>query len=240
MMKLLILLLIITIPLALFAQDVKQDSVKEARLDSLKLVYHPGEHDIILMPGARAIPEGSFYFAVYEIFLYNFSYGITPSTQAGLFFPLPAIPGFEKAITLNLKQNVFDLPYLSAALHGTITFSSGLFTGGGIITLGNGDYNINASYMYGGLAKEKKRDGMFLLGTKLKVYGDFNLIAEYLSFEEDWDIDGFSWEPKGILTVGARFIIGFSYIDFTAITTAQKLRESKYEFFPLLKFGVYF
>ncbi|HEX2982897.1 MAG TPA: hypothetical protein VHO28_05065 [Ignavibacteriales bacterium] len=232
-----ILILFVILPAVIFAQDVK-DGGSVRRADSLRQVRHVGEQGLIIMPGARTLPQGVFAVDVFGIVSYNFLYAVTPSTQIGLFSLIPVVPDFEYTVTLNVKQNVYESCYFSAAAYGNINFKAGFYMAGGILTFGPVDYNFNAGYLHAVLYRNGLHDGILLLGAKTKILKSFYFIAEYSNFKSSiMDLDkGF----KGLGTAGFRFYAGTGCFEIGASVPLIEIGDETPLVMPIAKGMLYF
>ena len=98
--------------------------------------WQPGDHELLTMPTAWTMDQGSSYFTDYELFFLNYSYGVTPRTHVGVFTMFPIVSEFINTVSLGVKQNWLDGEKVDGALWGTYTPDGGMFTLGNVFSIG--------------------------------------------------------------------------------------------------------
>ena len=104
--------------------------------------YRNGDHELLIMPTAYTMPQGSSYFTDYELFFLNYTYAPTKSTHIGAFMLFPVVSEAFETITVGVKQNYYSSEKFAGAVFGSYTFKSGFASVGNVFSLGSSKANI--------------------------------------------------------------------------------------------------
>lgn len=205
--------------------------------------YNVGNHDLFLMPTAYTIPKDSFYFANYELIFIGLTYGLTNSTQIGVFsfFPLTTSM-FTESFSLAFKQNYFESDNWAASLTGTYLIQHNRFAFGNVITYKIIPENLHTSFnlLYTKFSADnidiKSNNNIALmLGFEYYIKNKNSLILEYLNVFENNKMKN----STGIIVFGYRLRTSQIAWDFGAIRPLYNY-ESSFIAFPFIKATVVF
>lgn len=166
--------------------------------DTVEKKYSPGDHELLIMPTAYTMEQGSGYFSSYEIFFLNFTYAMTSSTHIGAFFLFPITDDFLESITLGIKQNYFRSENFQGALWGSYTIKEGLYLFGNVFSAAAGETSFHAGFGYAG--HEDDNIFLILLGIRHDFSKKVSGIVEYTNAKELMDVDF-----NGLISFGIRF-----------------------------------
>jgi len=168
--------------------------------------YRVGDHELFIMPTAYTMEAGQFYFTNYELLFLNYTYAPTNTTHLGAFTLFPIVAEFLETITFGLKQQLFSVDYVKAALSTSYTPKPALFTVGTVFSIGN-----NPSGLHLGISaanslsteddRSDKWEVIYMAGYRLDVSRKTAIIAEYITSSSAAE-DDFT----GLLLIGVRFI----------------------------------
>jgi hypothetical protein len=229
-MKVIIFLVFILLNNLLYSQD--NQFQENHGIDSSLMRYIPGDHELMLMPTAYTMEEGSSYFANYELFLLNFVFAPSSSTHIGAFFFFPVTVTFLETFTVGAKQNYFKSDKFQGAVFGTFTLKEQLYSIGNVFSIGDKNIgSLHAGFGYAGAKNENTF--LILLGGRYDFSPKISGIVEYTNTKEFLD-----QEFKGLITFGIRFRGQSSSWELGGIRPLTD--TGKFLFFPLLKGSFYF
>lgn len=196
--------------------------------------YRNGDHELLIMPTAYTMPQGSSYFTDYELFFLNYSYGITDKTHLGAFMLFPIVSEAFETISVGVKQNYYQGEKFAGALFGSYTFKEGFATFGNVFSIGN--RNANVHFGIGGIIPKTgaEPEALYMIGAKAHTSKNFALLGEYTNMQEGFDNDF-----GGLFSIGARFVGETLAWDFGGIRPLNE-DTGDFIFFPYVKVTVFF
>ncbi|MBU1700866.1 MAG: hypothetical protein KJ927_18125 [Candidatus Eisenbacteria bacterium] len=196
----------------------------------------PCYNSIMFCPTTATLPKGSFYFRDFELFIINFGYAMTNTTNLsfGTHFP---VTGSLEFFTAGVKQQILDRETnpigLAASLSGTFYDDGSFGTGAIIVGVGDKNRSLNVSLMEG--FNENDESGIILLvGADARLSQNIKLIGEYVDVSSFTSFDDDD-EYIGLINVGIRF---FGRQMAFSLTGFRPLRDTgDFIAFPMASFS---
>ncbi|MCB1048112.1 MAG: hypothetical protein KDC10_13020 [Calditrichaeota bacterium] len=197
--------------------------------------WQPGDHELLTMPTAWTMDQGSSYFTDYELFFLNYSYGVTPRTHVGVFTMFPIVSEFINTVSLGVKQNWLDGEKVDGALWGTYTPDGGMFTLGNVFSIGepSKSLHVGACAVMGLNDSNNHTEWVGMVGYRGDLSEKGSLLFEYYNSSSMLD-DGFN----GMVNLGYRFRLQTVSVDFGGIRPLADTGDLL--FVPYLKATLYF
>ncbi len=197
-------------------------------------IYHPGDHELLLMPSAYTMQKGQSYFSDYELVLINYTYAVTSRTHLSVFSMFPITSDFIKTLTLGIKQNFYRSDAAASAAWITFTPDNGLLNIGNVLSLGRPGTSLHLGI--GGLTSSdtKQWELTYLVGGRYDISEKFSLLAEFTNSKS-----GFENDFNGLASIGIRFRGKYIAWDFAGIRPLTN-NSGDFLFFPLIKATVVF
>ncbi len=197
--------------------------------------YHPGDHELLLMPTAYTMPKGGSYFSDYELFFLNYTIAVTRTTHIGALTLFPITKDFLDYLTLGIKQQYFQNSNFAGAFWGTYTPKNAMGTFGNVFSIGNealsGHLALSALF---NPSNNNKTFFVFMLGVRRGLSEKFSFMLEYTNSGTAIE-EGSS---GGLLSVGVRFTGESVAWDIAGLKLFEDTGDLL--FIPLLKATVYF
>lgn len=204
-----------------------------------KAKFKPGDHTLVYMPTAYALPQGKSVFTVYDLVVYQYSLGVTGSTDISAVIIYPIDEYMLQTFTFGAKQNYLQSGILSSA--AWIVYNPALRGGmiGNVVSVGNENIAIHASAAWITNMKDIYKEYFIMAGGNLTFPSGVKFIVEFLttpSIMEDYG---------ALLATGClRFTGKKAYIDLagsiTYINDLEEDRSSVSSILPMFKLGLMF
>lgn len=199
--------------------------------------YRPGDHELLLMPTAKTMKKGQWYFSDYELLFLNFTFAAGENTHIGAFTLFPITSDFLESITLGIKQNYFRNEKFQAAVWGTYTPKASGLTLGNVFSYGGSDASLHIG-LSGATGVDDEDSGwefVYMLGGRVNVSHKVCLMAEYTNFSTAAE-NGFD----GLISFGFRFIGESIAWELGGIRPLEGTGDADFFMVPLLKATVLF
>ena len=98
--------------------------------------YDIAPHELIFMPTAYTLPKGEKCFTDYELFVLNFDFGITSSTQLSVVVPFPITLDLIEFSSFGIKQTLFKKGIFANAIWGNYLFKENAYSIGTVASIG--------------------------------------------------------------------------------------------------------
>lgn len=223
--------------------NIPRESIRriEALGDRRFTLIDPNVTRLLFAPTARPIPQGSGYFAIYELFFPFAAYGVTdwgsisggisllPFSPQQLIYFAPKVTvhqrdrtaiagGFMAVTTLGRFDDDFDIPVFGLAF--------------GVLTQGTEERSVTLGAGLGFADGQFARNPAFLVGGEYQVSNSVKLLTEnYVVFNV---------EDALLLGGGVRFFGARLAADFGLFTSPALLGEGGFPFIPWLGFAYNF
>ncbi len=193
----------------------------------------PNRTRLLFAPTGRALPAGSGYFSVYELFFPMIAVGITDFLA--LSGGISLIPGADKQILyLAPKVTFVDGEATSVSggiLYVTIPDEGNAGIAYGVATFGSPKFSATTGLGFGFVDGDFSSKPMLMLGLELQISKVSKLISE------NWIFPG-SDESITFISLGIRFFGSHLAADFGLITSPDA--SGNFPFFPWLGFAYNF
>lgn len=169
---------------------------------SLSQEYQVGDHELLFMPTAYTMNQGSSYFSFYELFFLNFVYAPTHTTHIGLFTLFPVTSEFIETASLGLKQQYVQVNNVAGAVWATYTPKNSWIILGNVFSIGSARSGLHLGLGTVSDLDEENSDWelIYMIGYRHDLSKKTSLMVEYTntetSIEEDFN---------GLISIGFRF-----------------------------------
>ena len=203
----------------------------ELPLKQMENRYRPGDHEVMMMPTAYTMEKGQSYITDYELFVLNYTYGITSRTHISALVMFPIMAEFYKTFSFGIKQNYWRSEYFSGALYATymplIGEEQNLITFGNVLSIGNMRKALHIGI--GAISEFEHIEPIYMLGGTINLSKMVSLLVEYSNTNELLDNDFI-----GLLSFGIRFRSGRMAWELGGIRPLADTGDS-FIMFPWLK-----
>jgi hypothetical protein len=181
---------------ALYAQEVEPVVLhRPAPEDQFKAA----DQSLMVMPTAYTMPKGASSITDYELFIIQYSYGITSRTHlsAGMVFPIHK--ELFKSFTIGLKQNYYNGTPLQAAFMCSYNphYKTGAF--GNVLSVGDYRASLHGAAFWVVNKNDISSDYAMMLGGIVMLSKRASLISEFITTSDILD-----QEANGMITLGVR------------------------------------
>lgn len=199
----------------------------------------PDFNSVLLCPTPATLPKGDNYFRSFEVYIVNFGWAPTSSTNLSFMTHFP-IASFMDFGSVGLKQRLIDREehVLGMALAASYTFfpaiESNLDFLTGSLILGVGDRErslnvvVNQSY-----SKDEDPFTYFMIGADMRIGSRAKFLVEYMS-SSDFVDDDFD----GLVNLGFRLYGDRWSFSFTGIRPLEA--TDNFIMFPMVQFSFHF